>query len=115
MERGGIDRLAEQLGQCERSTRPSRPSAITPCGGSRPGYVGRPGGHYVTAESNLEQAARHVKEAKRIIASQRALIAKLGDGGHDTQLAKDLLDQFERTLAIFEADLEVKLTSAKSN
>ena len=58
-----------------------------------------------TAETKLDQAARHVAEGKRIVARQRALIARRKEGGHDTTFAEDLLAQFERTLAVFEDDL----------
>jgi hypothetical protein len=63
----------------------------------------------VATETKLEQAARHVKEGKRIVARQRTLIAKLKEGGHDTEASESLLTQFERTLAIFEADLAAML------
>lgn len=63
----------------------------------------------MATETKLEQAARHVMEAKRIVARQRALIAKQKEGGRDTDAAEALLAQFERTLAIFEADLKAML------
>jgi hypothetical protein len=59
----------------------------------------------VVTETKLDQAARHVREGKLIVARQRALIAHQKAGGHDTEAAENLLTLFERTLAIFEADL----------
>jgi hypothetical protein len=59
----------------------------------------------VVTETKLDQAARHVREGKLIVVRQRALIADLKAGGHDTEAAENLLTLFERTLAIFEADL----------
>jgi len=56
-------------------------------------------------ETRLAQSARHVAEGKRIVARQRELVAKGKAAGHDTFNAERLLDQFERTLAIFEDDL----------
>lgn len=59
----------------------------------------------MTLKTKLEQARRHVFEGKRIVAKQRSLIAKKRAGGLDTSTAEKLLIQFERSLAIFEADL----------
>jgi hypothetical protein len=59
----------------------------------------------VTAETTLEQATRHVRDGRRIIAEQRALIVKQKEGGHDTEAARSLLVQFEAALVILEDDL----------
>ena len=59
----------------------------------------------MTAETTLEQALRHVRDGKRTIAGQRALIAKQKEAGHNTEVADSLLVQFERALVIFEDDL----------
>jgi hypothetical protein len=52
----------------------------------------------VATETKLEQATRHVREGRRIVARQRALIAK--QDAHNTEAAENLLAQFERTLEI---------------
>jgi len=56
-------------------------------------------------ETKFEQAYRHVMDGRKIVARQREIIARLKAGGADVSDAEDLLDQFERTLAIFESDL----------
>jgi hypothetical protein len=58
----------------------------------------------VSVESKLAQATPHVVEGRRIVARQRALIAKERAAGQDTA-AEEVLVQFEKSLAIFEADL----------
>ncbi len=63
-----------------------------------------------TAETKLEVIARHVLSAREVVRRQRQLIATHKANGRDTELAEKLLDQFERTLAIFEQ----KLTEAKA-
>jgi hypothetical protein len=42
-------------------------------------------------ESKLAQAAQHVAEGRRIVARQRALIAKKRAAGQDTVLAEGVL------------------------
>jgi hypothetical protein len=69
----------------------------------------------VTAETILEQAIRHVRDGKRVIAGQRALIAKQKEGGRDTEVADSLLVQFERALVIFEEDLRAIQDAIKPN
>ena len=44
-------------------------------------------------------------KGRRIVAQQRELIVREKKAGRDTTLSEGLLSQFERTLAIFEADL----------
>lgn len=56
-------------------------------------------------ETKLEQTLRHVIEGRRIVARQRALIERLRAAGHDSSHSEQLLEEFERTLAIFESDL----------
>lgn len=58
---------------------------------------------------------RHVRDGKRIVAGQRALIAKQKEGGRDTEAAESLLVQFERALAIFEDDLRAIQNAIKPN
>jgi len=57
-------------------------------------------------ESKLEQAARHVARGARIVAAQKQLVAGLQEKGMEARDAQNLLDQFERSMAIFKADLE---------
>jgi hypothetical protein len=57
-------------------------------------------------ESKLALAARHVADGRRIVAEQRARVARQQYLGLNTCQAEGLLDQFERTQAIFEADLK---------
>jgi hypothetical protein len=57
-------------------------------------------------ETKLAQAARHVAEGNRIVAEQRAVVARQQSRGLNTAEAEMLLSQFERTQAIFEADLK---------
>lgn len=56
-------------------------------------------------ESKVAQATRHVLTGRRIVQSQRSVVANLKEAGLDTALAESLLDQFERVLATFEEDL----------
>jgi hypothetical protein len=53
-------------------------------------------------EDRLCVAARHVAAGRRLVARQRAIIARLEEGGCSTVGAVRTLDLFERTLAIFE-------------
>jgi hypothetical protein len=69
----------------------------------------------MTVETTLEQALRNVRDGKRAIAGQRALIAKRKEGGHDTEAADSLLVQFERALLIFEEDLRAIQDAIKPN
>lgn len=58
-------------------------------------------------------AARHVAEGKRIVARQRTLIARHEEAGRSTVDSEKLLALFERTLRIFEDDLQaLEVTSA---
>jgi hypothetical protein len=57
------------------------------------------------SESKLEQAFRHVTAGRQVVARQRALIEKRKTLGADVSESESLLEQFERTLAIFESDL----------
>ena len=64
-------------------------------------------------ESKLAMAARHVAEGRKVVARQRALIAKQKLSGADTFDSEKLLVQFERKLAIFEDHLrEIEIESA---
>lgn len=59
----------------------------------------------VELHDKLDIARRHVVRGREIVAKQRALIASIRDRGRDSASAEDLLQSFERTLGIFEADL----------
>jgi hypothetical protein len=64
-------------------------------------------------ESKRILAARHVAEGRKVVARQRALIAKQKEAGRDTLHSENLLAQFEHTLAIFEDHLrEIETESA---
>lgn len=57
-------------------------------------------------ESKIEQAWRHVRAGREIIAMQRRRIAATKDKGGDTTELESLLRSFEATQTIFESDLE---------
>ncbi len=57
------------------------------------------------AETRLETITRHVLGAREIVERQRRLVTIQKANGHDTEMAKDLLERVERTLAIFEREL----------
>jgi hypothetical protein len=60
----------------------------------------------MTRDTNdIEAAARHVVEGRRIVNGQRRLVDRLIADGHDASAAQCTLDQFTRTLAIFEDHL----------
>ena len=52
------------------------------------------------AAEHLELANRHLAEGQRRVEGQLMLIARLDRDGHDTQPARELLRQFEKTLAL---------------
>lgn len=56
-------------------------------------------------ESELTKAARHVAEGRQIVAEQRKRVAYRKARGLGTTEAENLLEQFERALVLFEADL----------
>jgi hypothetical protein len=65
----------------------------------------------------LEVAKRHVISAASIIARQRALVVRLAAGGLNTKTALGLLQEFEKSQAIFEqdcADLERELREVEN-
>jgi hypothetical protein len=55
--------------------------------------------------SPRQLADHHVAEARSIIANQRTLLARLGADSHFREQETGLLTAFERSLAIFEAEL----------
>jgi hypothetical protein len=59
----------------------------------------------VAHHDKLDVAKRHVVRGREIVAKQRMLIASIRSKGRDSGSAEDLLQAFERTLAIFESDL----------
>lgn len=67
-------------------------------------------------ESDLARAERHVEEGERRIARQRELIDFLFASGHDTKLARALLQTFEDMQIMYLADrdrLHNKLEGAR--
>jgi hypothetical protein len=56
-------------------------------------------------ETKFDQINRHVREARGVVSRQIRLIATQKASGRDTAASEQLLAQFERTLAIFEAEL----------
>jgi hypothetical protein len=58
-----------------------------------------------TWKDRRAEAARHVTSGNRIIERQRALIARRKALGENTEQSESLLTAFERSQAIFEADL----------
>jgi hypothetical protein len=56
-------------------------------------------------QSKFETILRHVQGARKIVDRQRRLVTDKMAAGRDTATAEQLLDQFERTLAIFEKEL----------
>jgi hypothetical protein len=66
------------------------------------------GGHIVLTarmESQLDIAQRNVSDGLKIIARQRDLIARLRAAGHATDKEEALLENFELSQFIFEANL----------
>lgn len=55
-------------------------------------------------EQHLATAERHVAQGEEHIAQQWQIIADLASGGHDLEVARDLLAHFEATLASHVAD-----------
>ena len=53
-----------------------------------------------------EMALRHVTTGRRIVAAQRRRIELLRIDGRDSTASEVLLARYERSLAIFEDDLE---------
>ena len=60
-------------------------------------------------EEHLAQADRHIAEAKAHIAPQEALIQRLRQDGHETDLAEAMLEILEGTLAAFRHHREIIL------
>jgi hypothetical protein len=50
-------------------------------------------------------AQRHVDRGREIVARQRRIMAEIRARGGDSELAEQLLSQFERSLVLFEDDL----------
>jgi hemerythrin len=55
-------------------------------------------------EELLAEADRHVAEGEQHVARQREMVAELERDGHDAKAARELLRQFEQTLAMHVAD-----------
>lgn len=65
----------------------------------------REGGSSAATESPLEMARRHVRRGEAHIVRQREIVAKLADGGHPTDAARDFLALLETTQRAHEAHL----------
>ena len=52
-------------------------------------------------ETELEMAARHVRQAERIVIEQERRIQQLERDGHDTTYARSRLKTYSESLAIF--------------
>jgi hypothetical protein len=59
----------------------------------------------VDRESALEMAQRHVAEGERHVESQRRIIAHLRELGGATDVAEQLLSEFEDLLAVHKSHL----------
>jgi hypothetical protein len=57
----------------------------------------------------LTLAERHVREGRAVVERQREIVAKQIAAGRDATTSRLLLEQFERSLAIFEDDLAALL------
>src|SRR5262249_20644617 len=69
-----------------------------------------------TLEAHLREAKRHVSLGEGGIARQQAVIDELERDGHDSELARQLLDTFEKLQAMHIADvkrLEAELAAAR--
>ena len=51
-------------------------------------------------------AERHVEEGRRTVARQRQLVARQKALGQDTAVSESLLSEFQRSLVVFEEDLQ---------
>ena len=56
-------------------------------------------------ETLIQMAERHILEGERHVRSQRAILARLDADGLPTDVAEDLLQQFESSLADHRASL----------
>ena len=61
--------------------------------------------------TSIETAARRVREVEQSVERQRRTIAGLRERGRDTSDAETMLGLFERSLAIFRADRDSKLSN----
>jgi len=51
-----------------------------------------------TEHDHLAQAIRHIARAEEMVTEQRDLIKRMGQEGHDTKLAENLLHTMQSTL-----------------
>jgi hypothetical protein len=58
---------------------------------------------HLDRSDHLNRAERHIAGARERISVQCALIEKMAASGHDTKLAKQLLDAFNQTLKCYRA------------
>jgi hypothetical protein len=57
-------------------------------------------------QRHLAQAEQHIETGRKHIARQHEIITELERDGHETTMARALLDQFEQSQAIHIADRE---------
>lgn len=55
-------------------------------------------------EQHLAEAERHVTQSEGLVRRQREVVQQLERDGHDTALAKVLLSELERSLALHRLD-----------
>ena len=63
---------------------------------------------------HLTEADRHIAAAKRQVERQKNVVEKLAQNGHNTRIAKSLLDAMERGLEAFEQHREVIVEMIKT-
>ena len=58
------------------------------------------------SETELQMVTRHLEQAQRIVAEQRARITEMDQDGGDTRVARGLMETFEGTLRASEEHLD---------
>jgi hypothetical protein len=58
-----------------------------------------------TDESDLEMVRRHVREGEEHVARQREIVERLSSSGELAEIARTLLADYEKTLALHRAHL----------
>ncbi|MCA6122222.1 hypothetical protein J6500_10025 [Bradyrhizobium sp. WSM 1704] len=66
-----------------------------------------------TLDEMIALAEKHVENGRRIVAKQRERVES--GNSYNIAQARELLEHFERTLAIFESDLKRLLDQRNSN
>lgn len=60
-----------------------------------------------TLRQLLTQAEDHIDDARRRVEQQESLTRTLGNDGHDTAIAEQVLKQFKETLQTLQADRDL--------